>query len=94
MSTAPDAPLMLLGADGYGRDVLILAYRDALPGSPVVRVSQVLLTVLAAAGTPFAARGVRAIVAGERDREHVQAARAAGARMPRVWRHVLPHVRS
>ncbi len=42
-------------------------------------------------GWPFVARGVRAIVAREREREYVLAARSLGASRARIlWRHLLP----
>jgi peptide/nickel transport system permease protein len=50
-----------------------------------------MVVVLAAAGWPLAARGVRSIVAAERSREYAEAARAAGAGSWRILlRHLLP----
>ena len=47
--------------------------------------------VLAVAGAPQVARAVRAVVVGERTRDYVEAARAAGAGPTRVLvRHLLP----
>jgi peptide/nickel transport system permease protein len=47
--------------------------------------------VLALAGWPVVARGVRGIVAGERDLEYAEAARALGASGTRILlRHLLP----
>jgi peptide/nickel transport system permease protein len=148
--TGSDAPLMLLGADSYGRDVfsrllyggrisLALALVSALgavalgavfggiagyaggwidgiisrssefllvlPAMYVVLVLRgvlplvlapatifVLLTVIfAALGWPIVARGTRAIVMGERQREYVEAARAVGVSPARLLvRHLLP----
>lgn len=144
------APLLLLGADGYGRDIfsrllyggratlavaLIATFGAAwlgtliggIAGSAVgwvdavlSRVSEFVLIlptiyvalalravvplVLSATqvfllltgifvllGWPIVARGVRAIVLTERQREYVEAARAAGASPGRVlMRHLLP----
>jgi peptide/nickel transport system permease protein len=50
-----------------------------------------MTAVLALAGWPLVARGVRAIVAGENRREYAEAARAAGASPARLLlRHLLP----
>jgi peptide/nickel transport system permease protein len=147
------APLLLLGADGFGRDLfsrLLHASRvtlglafvatlgattlgallGALAGfaggrvdAAVMRTSEFLLVLpaiyvvlaLRAAlplvvdpattfialvgiftifGWPFVARGVRAIVASEREREYVHAARALGAGPVRILvTHILPSVR-
>ena len=53
-----------------------------------------MTAVFAVATWPWVARGVRAIVAAEREREYVQAARAIGATPGRVlWHHLLPACR-
>ena len=71
---------------------VVLAFRAALP--LVLTVPQVfaaLTLVLAAAGWPLAARGVRTIVAAERRREYAEAAYALGAGPLRILlRHLLP----
>ena len=133
-----DAPVFLLGADNFGRDVLsrllygartsiglalvatlgavligalagawagyrggwvdeaVMRVADFVLVLPVIYVVLVLRAVLplvlpastvfllvawifVAVGWPFVAKGVRAIVAAERDREYVQAARSLGA---------------
>jgi peptide/nickel transport system permease protein len=70
---------------------VVLALRAAMP--LVLSVSQVFWTlslVLAAAGWPLAARGVRGIIA-ERGKEYVEAAYSLGASPARiVLRHLLP----
>lgn len=72
-----------------------LALRGALP--PVLSVGDVfvaLAIVLALAGWPSAARGVRGIVIVQRQEEYAEAARALGATAWRViWRHLLPSTR-
>lgn len=74
---------------------VVLAFRAALP--LVLSVPEVFLAltaVLAAAGWPLAARGVRAIVAAERHREYAEAAYAVGASPLRILlRHLLPSTR-
>jgi peptide/nickel transport system permease protein len=69
-----------------------LALRAALPlVLPDTAVFFFLLLIFAALGWPIVARGVRAIVAAERARDYVSAARAAGATDLRVLtRHLLP----
>jgi peptide/nickel transport system permease protein len=71
---------------------VVLTLRAAMP--LVLTPAQIFWTmagVLAAAGWPLAARGVRAIVALERTREYAEAARAAGAGPLRILlRHLLP----
>ena len=144
------APLLLLGADGFGRDILsrllhgarvslalalaamagalllgllaggtsgyaggavdealsrladfvlvlpatyvVLALRAVMPLALPERDVFLLMTgIFALVGWPFIARGVRAIVASERRREYVEAARAAGASDGRLLvRHLLP----
>jgi peptide/nickel transport system permease protein len=70
---------------------LVLVLRAALPlvlDTPVVFL---LMTVLfAIAGWPHVARGVRAIVATERQRDYAEAARAAGAGPLRLLGHLVP----
>ena len=145
-----DAPVFLLGADSYGRDLLsrllhgarlslslalvsvagallmgalvggLAGYRggwvddlamravDFVIVLPVIYVALVLRAMLpltlapstlflmmaaifALVGWPFVARGVRGIIASERDREYVVAARSLGASPQRiVVRHLLP----
>lgn len=145
-----DAPVFLLGADSFGRDVLsrlcygarlsmglalvstfgavligavagawagyrggwvdesLMRVADFVLVLPVIYVALVLRAVLplvlpastifvmtaaifALVGWPFVARGVRAIVAGEREREYVQAARSIGAGPLRILgRHLIP----
>lgn len=71
---------------------LMLALRAAMP--LVLSTAQVFwatAAILALAGWPFAARGVRAIVAVEARREYAESARAAGASAWRILlRHLLP----
>jgi peptide/nickel transport system permease protein len=74
---------------------VVLALRAAMPLvlSPV-QVFWILSGVLALAGWPFAARGVRALVATERLKEYAEAACAAGAGPWRILlRHLLPATR-
>jgi peptide/nickel transport system permease protein len=49
-----------------------------------------LTAIFALFGWPIVARGVRAIVASERQREYALAARAIGAGPVRILRHLLP----
>jgi peptide/nickel transport system permease protein len=69
-----------------------LALRAAMP--LVLSVPQVFWTlsvVLAAAGWPLVARGVRGIIAAEREKEYVEAAYSMGAAPSRILlRHLLP----
>jgi peptide/nickel transport system permease protein len=71
---------------------VIIVLRAAMP--LVLSTAQVFWTivvVLALAGWPYAARGVRAVVAAERRKEYVEAARAIGAGSWRILlRHLLP----
>jgi peptide/nickel transport system permease protein len=145
-----DGPLLLLGADAYGRDILsrllygaritlalavlativamliggivggiagyaggwidevlsrgsdfvlvlpvtyvVLALRAVMPlVLPAPAVFALLAAIFALVGWPAVARGVRGIVASEREREYVLAGRALGAGPWRVLsRHVLP----
>jgi peptide/nickel transport system permease protein len=74
---------------------LVLALRAAMP--LVLTTSQVFWAttgILALAGWPFAARGVRAIVAAENRKEYAESARAAGASAWQILhRHLLPAAR-
>lgn len=74
---------------------VVLVLRAAMP--LVLTPGQVFLTttgILAAAGWPFAARGVRAIIAVERRKEYAESARAIGAGQWRILlRHLLPAAR-
>lgn len=71
---------------------VILALRAVLPlvlsASTVVAMMAGLLALV---GSPHVARGVRAIIASQRDREYVLAARSIGAsRIRLLVRHLLP----
>jgi len=74
---------------------VVLAMRAALP--LVLDPRDIFLLVaglLALVGWPMAARGVRAIVAGERRLEYAEAARSLGAGHARLlFRHLLPATR-
>ncbi len=74
---------------------VVLALRAAMP--LVLSNAQVFWTmgfVLALAAWPYPARGVRAVVAGERRKEYAEAAKAAGASPLRILlRHLLPAAR-
>lgn len=147
------APLLLLGADGFGRDIfarllygarmtLLLAATATVAASllgalvggvagycrgwvdailsrlselmlvlptiyvalalravvplvlPSPAVFALLVAILTLLGWPIVARGVRAIVMIEREREYAVAARALGAGGWRLlWRHLLPAAR-
>jgi peptide/nickel transport system permease protein len=71
---------------------VVLALRAAMP--LVLSVPQVFWTlslVLAVAGWPVVARGVRGIIAAERPKEYVEAAYSVGASPARILlRHLLP----
>lgn len=71
---------------------VVLALRAAMP--LVLSTSEVFWTmsvVLALAGWPYPARGVRGIVAAERRKEYAESARAIGASALRILlRHLLP----
>lgn len=71
---------------------LVLALRAVLPlVLPASTVFALMATILALAGWPYIARGVRAIVAAELQREYAAAARALGAGHLRLLvRHLLP----
>ena len=71
---------------------VVIVLRAAMP--LVLSTAQVFWTmvvVLALAGWPYVARGVRAVVAAERGKEYAEAARAIGAGSWRILlRHLLP----
>jgi peptide/nickel transport system permease protein len=71
---------------------VVIVLRAAMP--LVLSTSEVFWTmvgVLAVAGWPHVARGVRAVVAAERSKEYAEAARAIGAGSWRILlRHLLP----
>jgi peptide/nickel transport system permease protein len=71
---------------------VLLALRSALPlVVPPEWTFGITAVIFALVGWPFAARGVRAIVAAERRREYVEAAVALGASRRRVLQvHLLP----
>jgi peptide/nickel transport system permease protein len=71
---------------------VVLALRAALPlVLPPAQVFALVAGMLALVGWPIVARGVRAIVASERERDYAQAARALGAGPARLLlRHLLP----
>lgn len=73
---------------------LVLVLRAMLPlVLSTWDVFALMAALFALAGWPHVARGVRAIVAVERSRDYVEAARAAGAGRWRVLLHVLPATR-
>lgn len=74
---------------------VVLALRTTLPlVLPAGAIFSLMAALLALAGWPYVARGVRAIVAVERTREYVDAARSLGAGPLRVlFRHLLPAAR-
>jgi peptide/nickel transport system permease protein len=71
---------------------VVLALRAVMP--LVLTPAQVfwtLVAVMALAGWPYPARGVRAVIAAERRKEYAEAARAIGAGRTRILlRHLLP----
>jgi peptide/nickel transport system permease protein len=69
-----------------------LALRAAMPlVLPPATIFALLASIFALLGWPIVARGVRAIVASEREREYVTAGRALGATPWRLLtRHLLP----
>ncbi len=70
---------------------LVFVLRAALPLTLEPRAVFVLLGALfVIAGWPHVARGVRAIVAAERTRDYIEAARASGAGFPRLLAHLIP----
>ena len=74
---------------------VVLSLRAALPlVLPPARVFALVAGILALVGWPIVARGVRAIVAAERDRDYAHAARALGMGRGRLLvRHLLPAAR-
>jgi peptide/nickel transport system permease protein len=74
---------------------IVVALRSALPlVLPVSTTIAIVIAILALVGTPWVARGVRSIVAAERESAYAEAARAAGASPWRVLvRHLLPATR-
>ena len=74
---------------------VVLALRASMP--LVLTTGEVFwatTVILAVAGWPFAARGVRAIVAVERRKEYAESARAQGATTSRILlRHLMPATR-
>jgi peptide/nickel transport system permease protein len=74
---------------------VVLALRAALPlALPAGVLFLAMVVLLAIVGTPQVARAVRAVVAVERGRDHVDAARAAAAGPLRILvRHLLPATR-
>lgn len=71
---------------------VLLLLRQLMPVAPSDDIIFAVTTaIFVVVGWPFAARGVRTIVAVERQREYVDAARALGASTGRVLgRHLLP----
>jgi len=71
---------------------VVLVLRSVLPlVLPATTVFLLVAGIFVAVGWPFVAKGVRAIVAAERDREYVQAARSLGAGSGRIlWHHLIP----
>jgi ABC-type dipeptide/oligopeptide/nickel transport system permease subunit len=74
---------------------VVLVLRASLPlVLPASTLFAALVAVLAVAGAPPVARGVRAILGAELARDYIMAARAAGAgRLRLVVRHALPATR-
>lgn len=69
---------------------VVLVLRSVLPlVLPPATVFLLVAGIFVAVGWPFVAKGVRAIVAAERDREYVQAARSLGAGPGRILVHHL-----
>jgi peptide/nickel transport system permease protein len=71
---------------------VVLVLRSVLPlVLPATTVFLLVAGIFVAVGWPFVAKGVRGIVAAERDREYVQAARSLGAGQGRIlWHHLMP----
>jgi len=71
---------------------VVLVLRAVLPlVLPASTVFVLVVLIFAAVGWPFVAKGVRAIVAVERNREYVQAAQSLGARPLRILMvHLIP----
>ena len=69
---------------------VVLVLRAVLPlVLPASTVFLLVSWIFVAVGWPFVAKGVRAIVAAERDREYVQAAQSLGAGSARILVHHL-----
>jgi peptide/nickel transport system permease protein len=69
---------------------VVLVLRSVLPlVLPATTVFLMIAAIFIAVGWPFVAKGVRAIVSAERDREYVQAARSLGAGHGRILLHHL-----
>ena len=69
---------------------VVLVLRSVLPlVLPATTVFLMIAGIFIAVGWPFVAKGVRAIVSAERDREYVQAARSLGAGHGRILLHHL-----
>jgi peptide/nickel transport system permease protein len=69
---------------------VVLVLRAMLPlvlPTPVILL--LMATIFSLVGWPFVARGVRSIVAGERQRDYVVAARSLGASGPRILAYHL-----
>lgn len=75
---------------------IVLALRAAMPlVVPPTTLFVMLVVVLAVAGAPQVARGVRGILASERAQDYATAARSIGAgRLRLVARHLLPGTRA
>lgn len=71
---------------------VVLVLRSVLPlVLPASTVFVLIVWIFVAVGWPFVAKGVRAIVAVERNREYVQAAQSLGARPLRILTvHLIP----
>ena len=69
-----------------------LVLRAMLPlALPPSSIFLMMTAIFALVGWPFVARGVRGIIAAEREREYVVAARSLGAGSARIiFRHLLP----
>jgi peptide/nickel transport system permease protein len=73
---------------------LVLVLRGVMPLVLTPwQVFRLMAALFAVAAWPHVARGVRAIIAVERTRDYVMAARAAGAGPVRLLGHLLPSVR-
>jgi peptide/nickel transport system permease protein len=74
---------------------VVIVLRAAMPlVLTTPRVFWIMAAILSLVGWPYAARGVRAIVASERQKEYAEAAIAAGAGSWRILlRHLVPAAR-
>jgi peptide/nickel transport system permease protein len=74
---------------------LVIVLRAAMPlVLSALQVFWIMAAILSLVGWPYAARGVRAIIASERAKEYAEAATAAGAGSSRILlRHLLPAAR-